>query len=1249
MASYGPRLPERLVDAPSQRLYILSLALALQALKLLSFFSSLIEGPSLKLFFKWTFYDVLFLLLLRFMRIPRLTFRWKSSMLQAVMLVMLNWLLFGTYKIGFSSANLVPAMLYDVWMRLRGDYVGMDGYKVSITDLFRGDKHLLGQHTVKLTPISTAKLNPYLEAFCIPENVGHTFVPILFNNSEPSYITYSSAGLHDPNIRSTHNLRKKEILTRLDTHQLVDTGSSDEASSKVLSEDEAFDIEFGEYDDPRLKQSHLSQQKTAMDKYPPLQKTQRIRWIKISKPGTIKLETVQDGKMDVKLRDASVTIVKCPTARFTGPEEEKIRCRGDKDKLYMETFGVPPLKLEWQHDLGGKREVTTVESLNPDPEERAHNIYPSKQITIPLALDLDTLGQHIYSLNSITDGIGNKVELFSVGNRHKPEYTRSIAVLKPAEFAFQGCRAGETVNLLHGHDTSLTINAGYHDERDGPWKLMVQYTPEAAKAKGWTRELISPERRHKFKVEGPGEYRLLGARGNICNGDILSPEVCRVVEVPQPKVEIEWKKLHECSGDVGVTANLVLHGTPPFRIYYTTSHNKGPETTNSTVIDGSRGEITLQPERSGSYVYNFVSLSDKNYKNIPLSGQVISQTVHPLASAMFSGTSGRGSGRETTVQSCSGDVVEVPVELKGTAPWNLELQVVGPSGTETIQETGIKTDQHSIKIKLPKDIDRDGGTLLVDLISVEDANGCKRTLAVPGVPVKVRRVKPTVKFYAKDGARSVQVLYGEQAHLPLRLTGDGPWVVSWRYNSRAERVRRQRFTSANDVLSVTEAGVYELLEVRDEQCPGTVIVPEHTYIVEHVPVPHVRLALESDGTQARNGSWIRPPVCVSKEDFIDLRLKGGPPFQVMYSATRNKERPENHQFSSIQEIYRLPLQTGKSGRISYDIVAIGDSRYPLDERKALRESQILKWEQQVLARPTAYFKTDTQLSYCLNDAFLPRSEFELSQDGLMILEGKAPFFVDFSIQNMASSEVRNETMKITSHEWQVKFPDYVFTTVGSYIVNINSVRDSSSCEEIVNETGRRQLWVEVAETAMIVPYERRSDVCVGDLLQFQLEGVQPWTITYRFNDKVQKTIQKTPKYTTVANAPGEFSVVSIAHQQAQCQTTISDVRLTVHDIPSARVHHGTRFEESIREGEQAEIVFTLIGEPPFTFTYQRTELAQYARGRKPKVLETHTVAGITSKEHSIFSSAEGTWTVTFIADKWCRYPPAKTDPTIESI
>ena len=59
-------------------------------------------------------------------------------------------------------------------------------------------------------------------------------------------------------------------------------------------------------------------------------------------------------------------------------------------------------------------------------------------------------------------------------------------------------------------------------------------------------------------------------------------------------------------------------------------------------------------------------------------------------------------------------------------------------------------------------------------------------------------------------------------------------------------------------------------------------------------------------------------------------------------------------------------------------------------------------------------------------------------------------------------------------------------------------------------------------------------------------------------------------------------------------------------------------------GDQAEILFTLSGEPPFTFTYQRSELQTRKNSKPPKILETHTVTGVTTKEYSIYSSLEGT-------------------------
>jgi nucleoporin POM152 len=91
-----------------------------------------------------------------------------------------------------------------------------------------------------------------------------------------------------------------------------------------------------------------------------------------------------------------------------------------------------------------------------------------------------------------------------------------------------------------------------------------------------------------------------------------------------------------------------------------------------------------------------------------------------------------------------------------------------------------------------------------------------------------------------------------------------------------------------------------------------------------------------------------------------------------------------------------------------------------------------------------------------------------------------------------------------------------------------------------------------------------------------------------------------------------------------CKAAVTDLRYNVHALPSAQVGRGKKVFQDIHEGDQAEIVFTLVGEPPFTITYQRVELAA-KKGSTPKVLETHTVSRIQSHEYSIFTALEGMW------------------------
>jgi nucleoporin POM152 len=118
---------------------------------------------------------------------------------------------------------------------------------------------------------------------------------------------------------------------------------------------------------------------------------------------------------------------------------------------------------------------------------------------------------------------------------------------------------------------------------------------------------------------------------------------------------------YSSSGDTGVSASLVLRGTPPFHVqYHVQRDNEAPMQFFKTFAT-SRGELTLQPERSGHYVFTFVQMSDANYKQVELNGPSIDQLIHPLAAADFVTSQ---TGKKRTINSCEGGTVSVDVDLR---------------------------------------------------------------------------------------------------------------------------------------------------------------------------------------------------------------------------------------------------------------------------------------------------------------------------------------------------------------------------------------------------------------------------------------------------------------------------------------------------------------------------------------------------------------------------------------------------------
>lgn len=199
-------------------------------------------------------------------------------------------------------------------------------------------------------------------------------------------------------------------------------------------------------------------------------------------------------------------------------------------------------------------------------------------------------------------------------------------------------------------------------------------------------------------------------------------------------------------------------------------------------------------------------------------------------------------------------------------------------------------------------------------------------------------------------------------------------------------------------------------------------------------------------------------------------------------------------FSSIQPRTRFQLHTSSSGRKYYEVKQVGDAAYPLHKHKnaVIPRSERLVFEQEVLPKPSAKFKNDNRMSFCLNDVLSSRDL--ASSDGTILLEGTPPFQLHLSIKNLAASKVRHEAVEVHDKVWKLDIPSYHFASIGPYQVTIETVHDSSHCEQAELDTLRRSIWVDVAETAAIIPTDKRKDFCVGDVTQFQLEGTPPWTI-----------------------------------------------------------------------------------------------------------------------------------------------------------
>jgi nucleoporin POM152 len=110
------------------------------------------------------------------------------------------------------------------------------------------------------------------------------------------------------------------------------------------------------------------------------------------------------------------------------------------------------------------------------------------------------------------------------------------------------------------------------------------------------------------------------------------------------------------------------------------------------------------------------------------------------------------------------------------------------------------------------------------------------------------------------------------------------------------------------------------------------------------------------------------------------------------------------------------------------------------------------------------------------------------------LSGKAPFVLGLAVRKPASSVVKTYEIDVAGKEWALDLPQHVMDVVGRHEIAITSLRDQSGCDWAVGDGDVLVGAVEVVESARIVAVNAVEDLCVGDTLDFLLQGKAPWTI-----------------------------------------------------------------------------------------------------------------------------------------------------------
>ncbi|KIX01137.1 uncharacterized protein Z518_10203 [Rhinocladiella mackenziei CBS 650.93] len=1193
----APVIPTEIVDAPSQRLYILTFYVGLTAWRLYNSYNVENDLDSTWLFLKWVGIDAAFFVALPAFRIPWLEWSFATTLTLWLLHAVAN--VFLMYRIPIPVMSWLGALVKVAYDR----ELSISEHRVKPADILHNSSIILGKQIIHILPEGSAILNPEKKAFCLGPSISAVELPIQINQTTPISV----------------ELRRFDLDT-------------DEVETIVIGSKQAKQLK-------KRAESGFPKPDTNMP---------RTLLYPVSKKGLYQLHRVVDTtKLEVRKRSFDVAVVQCPRASVAA--ESVDRCTGELSHVSLQVSGVPPFQVKYSKTVNQKQFSSIVQNVQPrgdsgyvtaddadgvvlDPPHPPRGWTKSTTESFQINESLHQNGSHSYAVEEVEDGLGNKVVYDATNPKdvHAPR-VQSLTVHNRPQLSLVGCNSDRLIPVPKGISINLPVRVRPVDRlhpSDWPLKLKYSFVPETEQEipplEEYTHEMTND--RSGPRISKAGKYTVDSIDSQYCHGEIVEPSSCLLYNPPEPSLTMESEDIFDkCAGNpIGMYVNLDFTGTPPFKVRYTVTH-QGTADPKVREFSGMRGQIELRERSAGSYIYTILEIEDDVYGPISLYDKnlILKQDIKPPASAVFH-------GENRVIKACLGQPVSVPVRLLGQGPWDLEYELVH-GGKRKKHSVHSEEERHTIELPAMSE----GGTYSVILTGVQDKSRCRTTLKEQR-QIEVRPEQPRAAFGDIEGKRSILALDGKSVKLPLRLKGSAPWAVRLRNRDHASDSSEQIFKDANAVFSVDQPGTYEIVSVHDS-CPGVVDPKASKFQVSWIPRP--ALSVKDSSVEDDRGNGLRKPaVCQGDESVLALSLSGSPPFHLKYQQkcepVKGPAAIINKPSSFAGSNALINLDTSKAGEYTYVFSELGDDRYSHDQKRFT--PTVVK--QQVYAPPSAKFtQAGKTYGHCKDDPSFTSSVQAETENIPITFTGTPPFSIEIAITHHGVPTrpeiIRQKDIYTNTYAWPLS---RATLDLGTHGVSIRSVKDGRGCETIL-ESDPSSVRIYVYSPPTIIPLESQEHYCVGEHVSFTLSGQAPFDVFYNFQNRERKARVSSTEFKRLAESPGDFVITGVSDRAMgnnKCRAR-KEIKKTIHPYPTVEIGRGKTVISDIHEGGEVDILFTFTGTPPFEFTYTRSENVK--KGRKPpKILETrHDTSNEFSK--MIRASDEGIYEVVSIKDRFCSY------------